>query len=343
MAEIQEYRITQSLKAKLKNDTEKFKDKKILIIGDVGVDEYILGEVKRISPEAPVPVVEVQSEEKKLGLAANVAQNILSLGGKPYLISVIGEDQGAHILEDLFKSQNISTDYLIKDPSRSTTRKARVMAKHHHVVRVDYETRQFLHEKTQSQLFLQIDALISQVDGVILEDYAKGVATPDVINYLYTAAKKYSKPVFVDPHRNHQAPYYKGCDLIKPNYDEAIALLGMDADDLRQDPFKIQKIGKKLKDQTLAKHVVLTQGKEGMTIFNEKDQIVRVPTFAKNVFDVTGAGDTVIATLALAQSSGINLEESCVLANFAAGVVVAQVGCVPCSISELNQAINEFE
>lgn len=339
---IQDYLISNDLRSKLKTHLANFDSKRVLILGDVGVDEYVMGEVRRISPEAPVPVVEVTGEDMRLGLAANVAQNIASLGGQPLLLSVVGPDQGAEFLRSLLSKQNIVTEYLITDPDRSTTRKTRVMAKHHHVVRVDYETRQFLSLASQKNLIARAEELIPNIDGIILQDYAKGVITPEVVTAIYKIAKKFNKPVLVDPHRINRAEFYAGCNLIKPNFEEAFALTGMDIDDLRHSPDRIKILGETLKARTGADQVVLTQGKEGMTIFNQSGSVVRVPTFAKSVFDVTGAGDTVISALALGTLSGLPLEDACVLANFAAGVVVAQVGCVPCTKAELLHAIDGF-
>lgn len=339
---VKEFKLSGLIKARLQKSLDFFDSKKILVIGDIGVDEYVMGEVKRISPEAPVPVLEVEGEDTRLGLAANVAQNIKSLGAIPITLSVIGADQGASVLKSLFDVNKISTTHLITDKSRSTTRKTRMMAKHHHVVRVDYETRQFLTSEIQAQLIEHIASMAANCDAIVLQDYGKGVVTPEVVAATVNAARKNGKKVYVDPHRTHRAEFYAGCDLIKPNYDEALALTGIDSDDLKREPNRVQIIGETLKLRSQASQVVMTQGKDGMTIFNDSGQAVRVPTFAKDVFDVTGAGDTVIATLSLGCSTGMPLEEACILANFAAGIVVAKVGCVPCKKSELLDAIESF-
>jgi rfaE bifunctional protein kinase chain/domain len=332
--------ITRDLREKLKNHLSRLEGKKILLVGDVGLDEYVMGEVRRISPEAPVPVVEVDSEDLRLGLAANVAQNVRTLGGTPCLVSVIGADTGARLLNELFAKVQVSCDHLVLDESRPTTRKARIMAKHHHVVRVDYETRKFLSEAVEKRVLEVVEKQVGSCDAVIIEDYAKGVVTPSLIKKIIQIAHTAKKPVYVDPHRANGGDFYAGCDLIKPNFDEAVALSGLNYDDLRDHPNKVIEVGQALQKKTGAKHVVMTRGKDGMTIFSG-DQIMQVPTFAKQVFDVTGAGDTVIATLALGLVSGLPLQEACVLANFAAGVVVGQVGCVPCTVGELKAAMDE--
>jgi len=339
---IKEFRISDSTKSRLIEGIELFRNKKILLIGDIGVDEYVMGEVRRISPEAPVPVIEVEREDTRLGLAANVAQNILSLGGIPITLSVIGNDSGAEVLRNLFQENKIDPQNLICDPDRSTTRKTRMMAKHHHVVRVDYETRQFLSDKVQSLLIDKMAALVPTCEAIIIQDYGKGVITPEIISATIQKAHQHGKRVYVDPHRSHRAEFYAGCDVMKPNYDEALALTGIDPDDLRKDPNRIQVIGETLKARSRASQIVMTQGRDGMTIFHDNGNPIRVPTFAKDVFDVTGAGDTVIATLTLGCAAGMPLEEACVLANFAAGLVVAKIGCVPCRKDELLDAIKTF-
>lgn len=338
---IQAFPITPELRKKLLGHLPKLANQKILLLGDVGLDEYVMGEVRRISPEAPVPVVDVESEDLRLGLAANVAQNIRSLGGEPCLISVVGCDTGADLLKGLMQKSNVAIEGLVLDHQRPTTRKARIMAKHHHIVRVDHETRKFISPETEAKVLASVEKQISDCSAVIIEDYAKGFVTPTLFKSVVSLAKKMKKPIYVDPHQTRTGGDYEGCDLIKPNFDEAVVLSGLSADDLRYHPDKVSEVGKTLQKKTGAKQIVMTRGKDGMTIFSS-DQIVQVPTFARQVFDVTGAGDTVIAALSLGLVSGLSLEEACVLANFAAGVVVAQVGCVPCTLNELELAIKDL-
>ncbi|WP_413575773.1 D-glycero-beta-D-manno-heptose-7-phosphate kinase [Bdellovibrio sp. HCB290] len=316
------------------------KGRKILIIGDVGLDEYVMGQVRRISPEAPVPVLEVEEEDMRLGLAANVAQNVASLGGTPMMVSVVGEDTGADMLKELSAKNGVSWEYMIVDKARPTTRKTRVMAKQQQIVRVDYEMRKYLSEETEARLLAMVEKNVAHADCVIIEDYAKGVISRNVVQKVSEICKKAGKKLMVDPHRNNQGSFYQGVDLIKPNYDEAVVLTGMDFDDLKGNPNKVVDVGRALQKITGAKEVVLTRGKDGMTIFSG-EQITEVPTYAQKVFDVTGAGDTVIAALALGLVSGLSLVHSCMLANNAAGVVVGKVGCVPCEIPELIEYINE--
>ncbi len=315
--------------------------KKILIIGDVGLDEYIMGQVRRISPEAPVPVLEVENEDLRLGLAANVAQNAVSLGGKVSLISVVGDDAGADRLKDLFKKANVSWQNMISDAHRPTTRKTRIMAQHHHLVRVDYELKKYLRPETETQVLQQFEKEVDAADAIILQDYAKGMLSAGLVKKIFALAHKHNKKIFTDPHRSNAGEFYQGTDLLKPNYDEAISLSGLKFDELRENPNQVYEVGRALQKKTGATDIVLTRGKEGMTIFS-KDQIIEVPTFARRVFDVTGAGDTVIAALSLALASGWSLVDACRLANFAAGVVVGKVGCVPCELSELRSYIQDL-
>lgn len=318
----------------LRQQLSKLDQQPILIIGDVGVDEYVIGEVKRISPEAPVPVLEVQKEDMRLGLAANVAQNVASLGGKALLVSVVGEDSAAENLRMQLEAAQVSGQYLLGDSSRPTTRKLRVLAEHHHLVRVDYERKRFLSPEMETKLLAKVEELLPQCVGVIIEDYAKGVVSETCAQGIIQASHAQGKRVVIDPHRTTPLRYYRGADLLKPNRDEAFILAGLVQEELHLKADFIKELGESLLTQAEVKNLVITRGKEGMTLFSQ-GPMNHLPTYARQVFDVTGAGDTVTAALTLAWVSGLSLEESCVFANFAAGVVVGQVGCVPCSRQEL--------
>lgn len=330
--------ISAQLKEKFLKRIEDFKKYKVLVLGDLGLDEYIIGQVRRISPEAPVPVIEVESEYKSLGLAANVALNVNTLGAEAYLVSVVGQDMGADLVRGLCQELRVATEHFVVDGKRPTTRKTRMMSGPHHIVRVDHEVRKYVSKEIEDQVFAKVEALIDRVDIVILEDYAKGVVTKSLVQRLGGLCKTHKKKLLVDPHRDNTAEFYHGVDLIKPNYDESLALAGLKYEDFKDNPNKINEVGQILKQKTGAKEVVLTRGKDGMSIFDSSG-VLEVPTYAKKVFDVTGAGDTVIAAIATSLASGLSLQESCVLANHAAGVVVAKVGCVPCQAQELVEAI----
>ncbi len=319
---------------KILEDLKNFETTNVLVIGDVGVDEYVNGSVRRISPEAPVPILEVQTEEKRLGLSTNVAQNIKALGGNPLLFSICGDDGCAKDLFALLREAEVDSNYLIIDESRPTTRKVRVMSEMHHIVRVDYEKKKFLKQEVEAKLFRAIQEKLPNVDAVILQDYAKGVLSEGLIQKVIALAKKENVKILVDPHASTPIHYYRGADLMTPNAKEAIQLSQLPIDDLRNVSESMSEVGDEILNHLGSEKLVITRSKEGMSLFQE-GKIYHIPTFARQVYDVTGAGDTVIASLALAWASGMDLISSCILANYAAGVVVGKVGCVPCTIDEL--------
>jgi len=320
---------------------DRLSGKKVLIVGDVGLDQYVIGSVKRISPEAPVPIVEVDKEDAKLGLSSNVAANISSLGSKAVLVGVVGRDDGAEQLKRLLKEAGCTTDYLVEDSSRPTTRKLRVLAAHHHVVRVDYERKKFLSSEVEDRLLNTVRKVLPQVDAVIIEDYAKGVLSERVAQETIRMAHDAGKIVTCDPNRSSPASIYRGVDYITPNADEALALANFLDDGLRPVSDTFAEIGEVLMKRINGKAVIVTRGKDGMSVFTAGQDPLHVPTFARSVFDVTGAGDTVIATLTIALATGIPLPESCMVANFAAGIVVGKPGCVTTTQDEIKQYIEE--
>lgn len=335
---IRSLNVDTQVRASLVEKISLFKDKKILVIGDVGVDEYIMGAVKRISPEAPVPVLEVEKEDKRLGLAANVAQNVVSLGGQVCLVSVVGADEGSVRLQELLKQSHVGIEGLVFDSTRPTTRKTRVMTGQHHLVRVDHEIRQNLSQQSEQALLTVVEKQIQSCDVVVLEDYAKGLLSQTLVEKIVSLTRQHNKFLMVDPHQTKFAAFYKGVDLIKPNYNEALALTQVQEESIENTAERVLHVGRALQQMTGAKQVVLTQGQDGMTIFSQ-NEVTKVPTFARRVFDVTGAGDTVIAALALGVASGLSLSEACMIANFAAGFVVGKIGCVPCQKAELESSI----
>jgi hypothetical protein len=317
----------------------KFKNKKILVIGDLGVDEYVDGLVHRISPEAPVPVIDVQKTWTLLGLAGNVANNVASLGGVPVVLSVIGDDETGRRLQDIFKERNMSTEHLIKDPSRPTTRKVRVTSGQHHMVRVDYEKRIKISEGVKKSVLSHYTELVSSAEAVIIEDYAKGLLTQDLCQEMIAIAHKKNKKVFIDPHSTTPLEFYQNCDVITPNRSEAFALAHRVDDPAGNQPVSVEDLGVQLRKNLKCKDLVITRGPEGMSLFSDEGHI-KLPTFAKEVFDVTGAGDSVIAAMALGVSSGLSMSSACVLANYAAGIVVSKIGSVPVEIDELVEKLS---
>lgn len=332
----------QALKSLLKSFPRRFEalpKTKLIVVGDIGLDEYVLGDVRRISPEAPVPVLEVNSREYRLGLASNVAQNVASLGGVPLLVGVVGNDNTAEDFRAQLRAAEVSPEHLIVDPSRPTTHKLRVMSGLHHIVRVDFEKKQYLSPAVEEAVVTKVRGLLAAADGVIIEDYAKGVLSENALQEIIRAAHAAGRKVFVDPNRSTPAHFYNGADVVTPNRDEAVELSGLDYDDLRVNPNFILEVGAALRKRMSAANIVITRGKDGMTLIDGSEAL-HLATFARQVFDVTGAGDTVIAALALANVGGFTLPEACVIGNVAAGVVVAKVGCVPCSRGEL---LEKFE
>ena len=320
------------LSKSLQGNLPQLENKKVLIFGDVGLDEYVNGDVTRISPEAPVPVVEVNNTDKKLGLSANVAANVKALGGEPMLFSLVGDDDNAIQLRQLLKEFEISSDYLMTEPSRATTSKLRVMTGHHHVVRVDYETKQKISPSTLSNYQEKIKNGIETCDVVIIQDYAKGMITEESCQSLISTAHSLGKKVIVDPYRSTPLSFYKGASFMTPNRDEALELA-------KQIPNpeiwqNVDLIGPALSQAITSENMVITLGSEGVKIF-ENNNIHHLPTFARKVFDVTGAGDTVIAAFSLGVACNWDLKETAFLANMAAGVVVGQVGAVACSKEDL--------
>ncbi len=312
----------------------RLKNVKTLVLGDIGLDEYLSGEVRRVSPEAPVPILEVLAQDTRLGLTGNVAQNISSLGGFVDVITVCGQDDTAKVLNAKLKEASVQGVHMIEDPLRPTTRKVRAMAGPHHLLRVDFEHKQYLSKEVESRVLEVFKERLGSCDIVIVEDYAKGFLTPSLMKQIVELAKAQGKPILVDPNLKSTPALYSNVELMTPNRDEAVALSGVDYDELRDHPDLLLKVGEKLKKDLSLKHLIMTRGKDGMSLFTD-GKVIHLPTFAKQVFDVTGAGDTVIAALGLAMASGEDLVMSCVLANLAAGVVVAKVGCVPCSQEEL--------
>jgi rfaE bifunctional protein kinase chain/domain len=308
----------------------------LLVAGEIGIDEYLWGTVSRISPEAPVPVVEVESRTTQLGLTANVAQNIVSLGARVTLVSIRGEDQDGELLSGMIQKAGVQSSTLISDPTRPTLRKVRVIAQRQHVVRVDYESSAPLDIKTSERFTQTLCDLIPSCDGIILQDYGKGIWKPDTMAFL-DRAKELKKPVFVDPSRVSSLELYRGTTLLTPNRMEAQLLTGTPSREEKSED-TLYKMAKTILEKTRAEHTIITCGSEGMVALS-KDQntLLKIPTFAREVFDVTGAGDTVIAVLSLCSLAGFPLSRCMEIANAAAGLVVARVGTASITMEELVQ------
>ena len=317
----------------LKNN---FTGKKIAVIGDMMLDCYFWGDVKRISPEAPVPVVEVGDEFYRFGGAANVALNILKLGGIPFLIGVIGYDNDGTIFTSLIKENQMHSDGIFIDETRPTTAKTRVIAHNQHVVRIDKESKDYINEEMRKKILAYLESHIKKIDGIILQDYNKGVLTPELIEKIVHLANKNDILITVDPKFNNFFAY-KNVTVFKPNRKEAEEVLGIKIKTTSDVSFA----GKTILERLKAKNVLLTLGEEGIAVFEEHQPEKRMSTKAIKVADVSGVGDTVISTLTMALAANANILEACYLANFAAGIVCGEVGIVPIEIDRLFKVIGE--
>jgi D-glycero-beta-D-manno-heptose-7-phosphate kinase len=307
------------------NDLKKgFDGKRIAVIGDMMLDGYFWGDVKRISPEAPVPVLEVEDEFFRFGGAANVAFNILTLGGIPVPVGVIGNDNYGNIFSSLIKEKNIEDEGIIIDNDRPTTTKTRVIANNQHVVRIDKESKAYINHKIESKILAHIESVISKLDGIILQDYNKGILTPSLISKIISLANKKNILVTVDPKFDNFFEY-KNVTVFKPNRIETETVLGIR---IKNDK-DISSAGRNLLQKLNSKYVLLTLGEGGIAVFEDGDKERRMPTKAIKVADVSGAGDTVISTLTIGLAAGADIYEACFLANYAAGIVCGEVGIVP--------------
>jgi D-glycero-beta-D-manno-heptose-7-phosphate kinase len=312
----------------------RFNGLKIAIVGDMMLDSYFRGDVKRISPEAPVPVVEVENEFYRFGGAANCALNVLRLGGEPLPIGVIGNDNDGTIFRSLITETNISSDGIIVDDTRPTTAKTRVIARSQHVVRIDKESKQYLNKEIQKKLFGFIEENIRKLDGIILQDYNKGVMTPWLIEKIIDLANSKKILITVDPKFNNFFAY-KNVTVFKPNKKDAEDVLGMK---IKNDE-DITTAGSKLLEKLNAKNILLTLGEIGIAVFEKDKPEKRMPTKARRVADVSGAGDTVISTLTMALAADTDIYEASYLANYAGGLVCEEVGIVPIDKEKLFKTI----
>ena len=310
---------------------------KIAVLGDVMLDRYFWGNVHRVSPEAPVPVVDVDNESYHLGGAANVAANLKALGALPLLFGVVGDDTSGKMLKSIAEDEGLSSNGLVVDAQRPTTVKTRVIGNNQQIVRLDRETRTPIQSSTVSTV---VNALTSvdSLKGIVFEDYDKGFLSNELISSVIAMAAKNNIPVFVDPKRN-AVDAYRGCFLYKPNRKEAQDLLGNSL----QTESDVIAAGKSLLDLVQCENVLITLGSAGMMLFERNGTISSVPTVAKRVADVSGAGDTAIATLAAMVAGGATIVEAASMSNIAAGVVVGEPGIVAITSTALINAVHDSE
>jgi len=336
---------------KLLEIIKNFKKGKVLVIGDLMLDEFLFGKIERISPEAPVPVVKIKNNERKLSLggAANVAYNIKTLGGKAFLAGVIGDDlQGKDFLK-LMRNCGLDMGGIIIEKKRPTTHKLRAIAHAQQVIRLDRETDEKISLLSNKKITDYIKKCIHKVDCVVISDYDKSLLTKKLLSKILNIFKKSKTPILVDPTLKNMQ-YYRGAYLIKPNLKEALQILAKTKDTPKK------QIVRELKKRLGCENILLTCGEQGMTLLEKvhlparlpmgsgqasarRAGITDIPSLGKEIHDVTGAGDTVIATVALALSAGASLKESSVLSNFTAGIVVGKLGTAGVTQKELLRII----
>lgn len=315
---------------KVRSIQQKQKPPAILVIGDLMIDHYIWGDATRLSPEAPVPIVNVKSESTTLGGAANVAQNLVALGANVTLGGLIGNDTFGERLIEILESEGIATDAIIKDTQRPTTVKTRVVAGSHQLVRVDREITDPVRSELEDELADKLDHYINEADIVLFSDYGKGLFSKDLTQRLISLAKQKEKKVIIDP-KGLDYEKYKGAFIIKPNRKELAEAAKTERIKSVED---LQKAAKVIFKQTGVEYLVVTLSEEGMVILDEITYKL-LPVKATAVFDVTGAGDTVLATMAYFIASGLSIEDACELANHAAAIVIRRVGSATTTIDEI--------
>jgi D-beta-D-heptose 7-phosphate kinase/D-beta-D-heptose 1-phosphate adenosyltransferase len=308
--------------------------RRVVVVGDVMLDEFLWGRVARISPEAPVPVVEITSQTFHLGGAANVAGNVRSLGGATAVAGVVGGDDAGRRLRDALHEGGVEDALAVDGAGRPTTHKTRIIAHHQQVVRADREDAEEIGSALEDALAEALARSVAGAGAIILSDYQKGVVTRRLMKIVLAAARRAKIPLLVDPKVRHFA-LYRGASVVTPNQTEAEQATGVRI----RDGASLHEAGRKILAALRCRAALITRGEHGMALFERDMKPVEIPTAARQVFDVTGAGDTVIATLALALAAGARLPEAAMLANYAAGVVVGKIGTATASPEEVLAAI----
>ncbi|MEJ2430206.1 MAG: D-glycero-beta-D-manno-heptose-7-phosphate kinase [Deltaproteobacteria bacterium] len=320
----------------LSDGIDKFTSCRILVVGDVIMDEYLWGRVERISPEAPVPVVEVEvgGEDSRLGGAGNVLNNIIALGGSALLCGVIGNDPMGKELPRRLGELNSSIKGLVFEDGRPTTIKPRIVAHAQQVVRVDREKREPVSEASIQKILATLKEELSECDAIVVADYGKGVVTRSLMDGIRSQCQDSQTILAVDPSVRNLA-FYQDVTLITPNNYEAQQMSGIQIEDDQS----LRRAGFRLLEELGCEIVLITQGDRGMTLFEGDGQVAPIPTVARKVFDVSGAGDTVIATFTLALAAGLTAKQAAVLANLAAGIVVGEVGTATVPAAKLQETL----
>ncbi len=309
-----------------------FENKAVVVVGDLILDEYIEGKVERISPEAPVPVVELLKDEHKPGGAANVAVLLKTLGAEVKLAGVVGEDERGEFLLDLLRERGIDTSLVVKEKERPTTVKTRIIARAQHIVRLDREIKKPVAEDTQKRVIKKLLDVHSSIDAVLIEDYDKGFITGDIVN----AIKSMNNPIYVDP-KIKNIPFYTDIHVLKPNFSEFKAAIGylkdMDEDTLYNE-------AKRFRKAQNVEILIITLGEKGMLVCTE-EKVCHIPAIKREVFDVTGAGDMVISAFTLSDLAGYDLLDAAVIASVAAGIEVTKLGATPITVHEINAVLGD--
>lgn len=313
-----------------------FKKASVLVIGDFILDQFVWGSVQRISPEAPVPVVNVQRESYMPGGSLNVANNIRTLGGIVYPCGVVGRDLEGRMLLKTMRREGIDIGGIVYDRNRPTSVKTRVIAHSQQVVRFDREKTEDISPEDRKKILRFVRQRIEDVNVIIIEDYGKGVVQPPLLKEVLNLAKKFRKPVLVDP-KEKNFSYYAGVTAITPNRSEAYAGFLNSHSNART--HSIEEVGRGLLKKLKCEGVLITLGEDGMALFEKNGSITKIPTAAREVYDVSGAGDTVIAIFGLALAAGAKMREAAILSNLAAGIVVGKLGTATITFEELREAI----
>lgn len=313
---------------------EKFADVKIMVVGDVMLDRYWWGSVSRISPEAPVPVVNLQTKSLVAGGAANVAANIAGLSARPFLVGAIGDDEEGKLVPEVLGRTGVAAEHLIALEKRPTTTKTRIVAHNQHIVRIDQEEKQHLSNEEEKIVWDKIETILPEIELVIVSDYAKGLLTETLLSRLITICKTSGVKVLIDP-KGKDYTKYSGATLLTPNRREAAESCKLEEDGQGI----VEKAGEMLLGGLDLEALLITQGEDGMTLFEKNHDPVHFLAASRDVYDVTGAGDTVISTLAVALGAGGDLATSAQLANRAAGIVVEHFGTTSIKLSELQASL----
>ncbi len=303
---------------------------RVLVVGDVILDHYLVGNAERISPEAPVPVVLLQEEKNIPGGAANVARNIVAAGAQAACIGVIGNDINGEILKKSLDNEGVDCSCFLEMDSRPTTTKMRIMAQNHQMLRLDREVTNMISKKESALLLKKCVSILPEYDAVVVSDYGKGTLSPEFLKNLFTAAKKAGCPVFVDP-KGRDYKRYRGATALTPNEREVGEVAGVVLDSVTA----LIEAAEKLRHTVQCPYVVVTRGAAGLAVLGNKKKPLLIPTSAREVYDVTGAGDTFISWLALCQSVRVSMIDSCRIANTAAGIAVGKVGCATVTQEEV--------